>query len=416
MDADEGVDVGDARILRDFDDIAFDTITVSKYVPASADELGKIKGSATRQAVKMMDEDAQVLEMAITQGAVRAQRIARGTPLGAPLRGTGEVGGNLKADSIFGQRVIDGATRAMAKASGDGAEMLAESFKAGPQKFLDEVMEVAGREDEFAAALQAEVMATRLEDLFARLNPDGYVFITPTMMAKANDAERILYGEGLSPLGDTVRTGGRFSRKARKGSVNQIMKDGIKVDFDAETGLYTIGRGAAKEAVEIGPLDQAVMRGIPATQKSLFRSLLSKTGADAISGLTEKEMLQAMTFIKNDLVRKNAGITPMSMTDEAFTKANISLERRLVSQDLKALYRFANESDFARAILDRKVFKSIRDFVLPKAKFAPTELPVPVRQMMGRLQEEINNLPRSFTEKIRNLDEAIDRDWETQSL
>ena len=100
------------------------------------------------------------------------------------------------------------------------------------------------------------------------------------------------------------------------------------------------------------------MRGIPATQKSLFRSLLSKTGADAISGLTEKEMLQAMTFIKNDLVRKNAGITPTSMTDEAFTKANIPLERRLVSQDLKALYRFANESDFARAILDRKVSQS----------------------------------------------------------
>ena len=146
-----------------------------------------------------MDDDAQVLEMAISQGAVRAERIMRGTPLGTPR--VNAVGGNIKAESIFGQRVIDGATRAMAKASGDGAELLAESFKAGPQKFLDDVLEVAGKEDEFAGALQAEVMATRLEDLFARLNPDGYVFITPTMMAKANDAERILYGEGLSPFG-----------------------------------------------------------------------------------------------------------------------------------------------------------------------------------------------------------------------
>jgi len=402
-------------ILRDLDDIVSDAVSVSKYVPASADELANIKGVATKQAVKMMDEDALNLQSAINLGAVRAARRAKKYDIDAPLPPdrSGAIGPGLKADSIFGQRVIDGATRAMAKATGDSAEMLAEGFKVGPQKYLDAVLEVAGKEDEFAKALQAEVMAGRLEDLFARLNPDGYVFITPTMMAKANDAERILYGEGgYIPFMATSRTGKFMGKKAKPGSVNRIMRDGIKVDVDAETGLYTISRGAAKEAVEIGPLNEAIMRGIPVFNKSMFRGLVSKASANALTGLTEKEMLQAMTFIKNDLVRKQAGIAPMSMTDEAFTKANIPLERRLVSQDLKAVYRFVNESDFIRAIQSTDIYKSIRDFVVPK-KFKlsdVSELPVPVRQMMGSLGEEINNLPRSFSDKIRNLDEVYGGD------
>lgn len=248
-------------------------------------------------------------------------------------------------------------------------------------------------------AIKVDLVAQEIETLFARLNPEGYVFVTPTLVMKKEVAKTFLEG----PNG-----------------INARMKRNIEVKFDPEFagidgGAIVIKNGAFDE---LGTMDDIFTDGIPRTNSYEKFYVQSEKGdkftigrnfevdADGntfIRFRNPDEMSEYFGFIKGGIVKRSGGLEPMRVTSTQFDLLSQPLERQLITRDIAAVLKAGTEKVTPKIIRDgvAKAYDRVKKIGPFKAEGA--ELPVQTQRLVREVKNELDNIPRAIQEDFKEI-------------
>lgn len=279
---------------------------------------------------------------------------------------------------------------------------------------------------EYGMAIKIDLVAQEIETLFARLNPEGYVFVTPTLVMKKTVAKQFLEG----PNG-----------------INARMRQNIEVKFDPEVGEGA-GRIVIKNGAfdELGTMDDIFTDGIPRTnsyEKFFAQDLkggkfdlstrfeVDADGNTFVRFQDTDEMSEAFGFIKGGIVKRSGGLEPMRVTSSQFDLLSQPLERQLITRDVTAVVKAGTEKITPRIIRDgaKRAYEYLKKKGVP-FKEEGAELPVQTQRLIREVKNELDNIPRAIQEDFKEiakdnpdfdaegvfnvaLDEAIDTTFES---
>lgn len=252
---------------------------------------------------------------------------------------------------------------------------------------------------DYKTAIKVDLVAQEIETLFTRLNPEGYVFVTPTLVMKKELAKTFLEG----PNG-----------------INARMRRNIEVEFDggkfedgtlASNGRIIIKNGAFDE---LGTMDDIYTDGIPRTNSyQKFFAQRFKGGynfdVDADGNFVYRfqntdEMSEAFGFIKAGIVKRSGGLEPMRVTSSQFDLLSQPLERQLITRDVTAVVKAGTEKITPKIIRDgvKKAYEYVKKKGVP-FKEEGAELPVQTQRLIREVKNELDNIPRAIQEDFKEI-------------
>ena len=338
--------------------------------PEALDPMKASNGATARAAqladdtMRMVDDAADTLD--VSRGSGRVSPVLEG-PFGSRL--AFEIGKFTEDGGKFMRILVDGADTA--------AE--ANYVNTAASAVLNE----------FSIPVKVGLVAQEIETMFARLNPEGYVFVTPTLVMKKEKAKVILDG----PQG-----------------VNRKMKKGVEVVFDTEdSGRILVDPEVVGDLAPGKTINEVLADGVPksnayeAFEQRAFEGAytLDEAGKIEIPFNGTEQMEQFFGFLKGGLVKNAGGLEPLQMSERAFDLASQDLSRQLITREIASVFKAVG--DITPKTI-REGVKGAYQYVKKAGPFKPegAELPVQTIRFMRQIKNELDNIPRAIAEDFKD--------------